>query len=93
MIACMRECPHCGKEAMSVLGKLFLGTARSPKCKSCGERVSVSKASALWEILVLLPPVLWAVLGGYETLPLVVAGVVAVVMSWAHYAVVPLIKR
>ena len=78
---------------MSVLGKMFLGTARSPKCRSCGEKVSVPKSSALWEILVLLPPILWAVMSKYELVPLVVASAVAIVVTWLHYAKVPLIKR
>ena len=89
----MRNCPHCEKEAMSVIGKMFLGTARSPKCRSCGKKVSVPKSSAVWEILIILPPVLWAVLSEYETLPIVVALVVTTAMTWVHYAKVPLIKR
>ena len=89
----MRECPHCGKEAMSVLGKMFLGVARSPKCKSCGEKVSVAKWSILPELVVILPPVIWAVMTKYELVPVLAALAAAVVMTWFHYAKVPLEKR
>ena len=36
------DCPHCGNPAMSARAKLWLGPARSVRCRSCGRPVSVS---------------------------------------------------
>ena len=89
----MRKCPRCGEDAMSVLGKMCLGMARSPKCRNCGKRVSVPKSSFYVQIAVLIPAGAWAVASEYETLPVMVAVAVFVVAGWYHYAKVPLIKR
>ena len=41
------KCPHCGKDAMSVGSRMWLGPARAKECKECGGLVSVSWTSVL----------------------------------------------
>ncbi len=36
---------------------------------------------------------LWAVMSRFELVPLLVAAAAGIVMTWLHYAKVPLIKR
>jgi len=40
-------CPHCGKQGISFLRKLFLGPAVSTKCKVCGNKVGVPYLAVL----------------------------------------------
>ena len=35
------NCPHCGKPAISVMRKMWLGPAGRATCKACGKKVSV----------------------------------------------------
>jgi len=78
---------------MSALGKIFQGSARSPKCKSCGEKVGVPKSAAVWEVLILAPPVAWVVLSKYAVVPIIVTVAAGVVVTAVHCAKVPLVKR
>ena len=48
------DCPHCGNQAMSAGAKLWLGPARTTRCKSCGQHVSVG-----WGRSMLLTSLAW----------------------------------
>jgi MFS family permease len=50
----MTICPYCHKQAMSLLRKSFLGPALSAQCRTCGKRVSVSRAATLGAAMPLL---------------------------------------
>ena len=41
------KCPHCGKDAMSVKTRMWLGPARAKECQECWGLVSVSWTSVL----------------------------------------------
>jgi hypothetical protein len=46
------DCPHCGKPAITILRKAFLGPGWPATCKECGKKVGVPYSSArLWQIV------------------------------------------
>jgi uncharacterized protein (DUF983 family) len=47
-------CPHCHEECISTLQKLFIGSASSKQCKSCGKEVTISGTYTIAMIAVLL---------------------------------------
>ena len=41
------NCPHCGKQGISILRKWFLGPAKPATCKLCGKKIGVPYTSLL----------------------------------------------
>ncbi len=41
------NCPHCGKQGISTLRKMFLGPAVPATCKACGKKVGVPYSAML----------------------------------------------
>jgi transcription elongation factor Elf1 len=86
------NCPHCGKQGISTLRKMFLGPAVPATCKACGKKVGVPYTAMLATI-----PFLTAILASafVETVALKAALwiVGAIVMSIIHKRWVPLEPR
>jgi endogenous inhibitor of DNA gyrase (YacG/DUF329 family) len=41
------DCPHCGKQAISMVRKAWLGPAMTATCQVCGKKVGVSYGAAM----------------------------------------------
>jgi len=86
------DCPHCGKQGITLARKIWLAPAARAVCRTCGEKVSVPYMAMLAHVplvvAILLSPVaepFWAkaaVLAAGFTL-----------MSVVHMRWVPLAKR
>jgi hypothetical protein len=97
------DCTHCGNRAMSAAKKLWVGPARSVRCKVCGQRVSVAWLQSLLVLTLGWAPFL--IVGLYPVFtgvgsPLWVDAaaigaflVGAVAMFWLYVKFVPLVKR
>jgi hypothetical protein len=97
------DCPHCGNPAMSAGAKLWLGPARTVKCRSCGQRVSVAWGrSALMLSLAFGPLFVFHLvrflLGAATpqwvypvTMAAMIVGIIAMLLLYAKF--VPLVKR
>jgi endogenous inhibitor of DNA gyrase (YacG/DUF329 family) len=86
------DCPHCGKQGITLTRKIWLGPAARATCRACGKKVSVPYTAMLAHVpfvaAILFAPVaepFWlkvALLAGGFTL-----------MSVVHMRWVPLAKR
>jgi len=61
----MHTCPHCGKEGISAIRKLYLGPAFPTRCQNCKDKIGVP----YWSLLTLAPMLL-----GFSFLPIFVEG-------------------
>ena len=88
------SCPLCGKQAMSAAQKLWLGPARTTRCRSCSENISVPMTA--WFAMMI--PVIAGTLVGVFLFPthlmVAVFGLgAALVGSMLHLMAVPLVSK
>jgi hypothetical protein len=97
------DCPHCGNPAMSAAKKLWVGPARTVRCKSCGQPVSVawlqsglvlSLGWAPFLIVALFPVVTGVAAPLWVDIAAVAAFLIGLVaMFWLYVKFVPLVRR
>ena len=83
----MLICPHCGKPAISWFTKLFLGPARSVKCRECDGKLSVSWLS----LIAVIPMIIGGAMLGGGSSPLL--GLALIVIGFAIFMYTPLVPR
>lgn len=89
----MLACPYCHQPAMTIWKKLTIGPRHSVACRSCGKKITVSKAA----ILAIVVPVTAGALMAYAS-PSLTLGSVAILIGGAaavglYILAVPIVGR
>ena len=96
-------CPHCGNQCLGFWSKVSLGLARTVRCQSCGNRVSVALLrSSLHLLAVGLIPIACGLLAmevadafgvSLWTTAMISIAVGVGIEFWLYYRFVPLVRR
>jgi len=87
-------CPHCQEECISTLQKLFISSASSRQCKSCGKEVTISRKYTIAVIAVFLVMFFVSQVMKPDLIYIFIFGFIAVILfSLIQIYLVPLSKN
>jgi len=87
-------CPHCHEECISTLQKLFISSASSKQCKSCGKEVTISRIYTILVIAVLLLMFFGSQVMKPDLIYILIFGsIAAIVFSLIQIYLIPLSKN